>query len=79
MFMIPIIRKLLLEKEELKIIDAIKSDKEGGCQTYTQALLELTNKGYVTKDTALRAAPNAEELRMLMSGITISEAGGGIV
>ena len=41
MYVSPIIRKLILEKEDHKIADAIKQDKENDCQSYNQALKDL--------------------------------------
>lgn len=76
MFDSPIVKKLILDGEDHKVADAIKADTENGCESFNQALVRLTNAGKITQDEALKAAPNAEELRMALSGISISDAGG---
>jgi len=78
MFNTAIVRKLILEREDNRLHDAIQSDTENGCETFNQVLARLVKEGLVTQDAALKAAPNPEELRMAMSGISISD-GGGIV
>jgi len=77
MFMTPIIKKLLLEGEDVKIAEALAKDTENGCENFTKALIRLYREKKITMDAALKAAPNPEELRMAMSGITVSD--GGIV
>lgn len=76
MFMTPLIRKCLLDGEDAKIAEAIKMDTENGCEAFNQVLERLYKEKKISMDTALKAAPNAEELRMAMSGISISDAGG---
>jgi twitching motility protein PilT len=77
MFMTPIIKKLLLEGEDAKIAEALARDTENGCENFTKALIRLYREKKITMDAALKAAPNPEEMRMAMSGITVSD--GGIV
>ncbi len=77
MFVSPIIKKLILEGEDHKVSEAIANDTENGCENYNKALVRLYREKKITADAALKAAPNAEELRMSMSGITVT--GGGIV
>ena len=72
MFVTPIIRKLILEEEDNKVAEAIKVDTENGCETFNQALIRLYRE-LISMDIATRASPNAEELRMSMSGISISD------
>lgn len=76
MFLTPIIRKLILEEQDNKIADAIKQDTENGCESYNQALIRLFRQKLISEDTAMRASPNGEELRMSMRGISISDSGG---
>jgi len=77
MFVSPIIKKLILEGEDHKVAEAIANDTENGCESYNKALIRLYREKKISADAALKAAPNSEELRMSMSGITVS--GGGIV
>ena len=75
MFMTPII-KAILEREDQRIAAAIAADKSG-CESFNQVLIRLFRQNLIDRDTALKAAPNAEELKMAMSGISIQD--GGIV
>ncbi len=77
MFISPIIKKMILEGEDMKVADALAKDTENGCQNYNRVLTQLYKEHKITMETALNAAPNPEELRMAMRGITISD--GGIV
>lgn len=77
MFISPIIKKLILDGEFARVADALGKDRENGCEGFNQALHRLHKEGKITMETALGVAPNPEELRMLMRGITISD--GGIV
>jgi twitching motility protein PilT len=77
MFITPIIKKLILDGEFAKVADALGKDTENGCETFNRALNRLWKQGRISQETALGCAPNPEELRMLMRGITISD--GGIV
>ena len=77
MFISPVIKKLILEGEDTKVADALAKDTENGCENFNKALIRLYREKKITMEVALAAAPNAEELRMSMRGITISD--GGIV
>ena len=72
MFVSPIIRKLILEKEDAKIADAFARDAEAGSEAYNKVLNRLFQEKKVTGDAALSASPNPEELKMNMRGITFS-------
>jgi twitching motility protein PilT len=76
MFNTPTVRKLILEGADNRLADAIKADTENGCESFNQVLARLVKEGLVAQDIALKAAPNPEELRMAMSGISITDAGG---
>ena len=77
MFISPLMKKLILDGEFAKVADALGKDRENGCETFNAALNRLYKEKKIGMDTALAAAPNPEELRMMMRGITISD--GGIV
>lgn len=77
MFITPLMKKLILDGEFAKVAEALAKDRENGCETFAQALNRLYKDKRLSMDTALAAAPNPEELRMMMRGITISD--GGIV
>lgn len=75
MFISPLIKKLIFDGEFAKVAEALSKDRENGCETFNQALNRLYHEKKISMDTALAAAPNPEELRMLMRGITISDSG----
>ncbi len=77
MFITPIIKKMILEREDQKVQDALNKDVENGCESYNKALARLYKEKKISMEVALAAAPNPEELRMSMRGITIND--GGIV
>ncbi len=77
MFITPIIKKMILEGEDMKVQDALNKDVEGGCESYNKVLTRLYKEKKITMETALAAAPSPEELRMAMRGISITD--GGIV
>jgi len=77
MYITPIIRKMILEGEDQKVADALNKDTDSGTESYNRALARLYREKKLTMETALAAAPNSEELRMSMRGISISD--GGIV
>ncbi len=77
MFITPIIKKMIMEGEDLKVADALAKDNESGSEHYTKVLVRLYRAGLISMDSALAAVNNPEELRMALRGISISD--GGIV
>jgi twitching motility protein PilT len=77
MFITPIIKKMILEGEDTKVQDALNKDNESGSESYNRVLSRLYREKRITMETALATAPNPEELRMAMRGISITD--GGIV
>jgi twitching motility protein PilT len=77
MFITPIIKKMILEGEDMKVQEALNKDNESGSESYNKVLARLYREKKITMETALATAPNPEELRMSMRGISISD--GGIV
>jgi twitching motility protein PilT len=75
MIMSPIMRKLIKDREENKITDAIKGASEEGMQDFTEALRRLVVNGDIEMQTALEVAPNEEALRMALKGIRIGSHG----
>ncbi len=76
MFNTPIIRKMILDGEDKRIPEAIKMDTDNGCESYNESLVKLYRQKLISEEVAVRASPNAEELRMSMRGISISDSGG---
>jgi twitching motility protein PilT len=73
------IRKLIREGEEERIPDVIRGGREEGMQDFTQSLYDLVRAGLIAEQTALEVAPNAQALQMLLKGIRVGGAGGGIL
>ena len=71
----PTVRKLILDGEERKLMEAIIMSAEEGMQDFTASLKELVDAGLVDRHVALTWAPNPEALRMALKGIRGSSAG----
>lgn len=71
----PMIRKLILEKEDKKLSDAIRLGAEEGMQDFTMSLRSLVDKELIDRETAFRVAPNVEALKMALKGIDVSQPG----
>ena len=71
----PTVRKLILEKEDAKLADAIRIEAGGGMQDFTASLRELIQHEMIDQATALEVAPNPEALKMALKGIEVSQPG----
>src|SRR5213076_2107989 len=65
----PIVRKLISEGEDAKILDAIRMCFQEGMVDFTENLRQLVERGDVDKATALEVAPSKEQLIMAWKGI----------
>jgi len=68
-------RKLISEEREADLPSVIRSSQGEGMQDLTYNLCELIKEGMVDPKDAFRVAPNKEELRMAMKGITSTASG----
>ena len=76
MFVNPVISKLIAEGMDNKIIQAIKSGaKEEGMQDFEQALLDLINKGIITKETGMQYTESPQSMEMKLKGIFLNDTG----
>jgi len=75
MLMTPIMRKLIKDREDTKITDAIRGGTEEGMHDFTVSLRDLVLNGLVEMKEALEAAPNEEALRMALKGIKLGTHG----
>jgi twitching motility protein PilT len=75
MRMNPIVRKLILAEEDIKLAQAIRMGKEEGMVDFTESLRQLVVGEKVDRSTAFEVAPNPEALRMALKGITLPEQG----
>lgn len=71
----PTIRKLVLERQDDKLGDAIRISKDDGMQDFTMSLKALVEREMIDRPTAFEVAPNAEALKMALKGIDLREAG----
>jgi twitching motility protein PilT len=75
MTMTPMIRKLILEKKDDKLGDAIRIGAAEGMQNFTMSLKQLIDDGLIDRPTAFEVAPNLEELKMMLKGIDVKAPG----
>ncbi len=73
LFNSPTSQKLIMEKEDKKLSDLIRGSKEEGMQDLNMSMVDLINKGLITKKVALQFSPNAEQLKMNLQGIYLGD------
>jgi twitching motility protein PilT len=73
MRMNPIVRKLILTEEDIKLAQAIRLGKEEGMVEFTESLRQLVVAEKIERATAFEVAPNPETLRMVLKGIQLPE------
>jgi twitching motility protein PilT len=71
----PTVRKLLLEKSDEKLSDAIRIGYAEGMQDFTKSLKDLVQAKKIDRATAFEVAPNVEALKMALKGIEVKEPG----
>ena len=71
----PAARQMIHEGQDAELNDVIRSGRHEGMQDFTSSLLELIERDYVDPKVAYEVAPNPEELKMRMKGISSSQAG----
>lgn len=71
----PSARQMIEERRDAELLEVIRSSEHEGMQDFTASLLELIEKDYVDPRVAYEAAPNPDELKMLMKGISASRTG----
>jgi twitching motility protein PilT len=71
----PIVRKLIAEAEDLKIVDAIRICYNEGMVDFTENLRQLVERGDIDRATALEVAPSPEQLKMALKGIKVATPG----
>jgi twitching motility protein PilT len=75
MIVTPIVKKLISEGEDNKLIDAIRMSYNEGMVDFTENLRLLVERGDIDKQTALEVAPSPEQLKMAFKGIKMSTPG----
>jgi twitching motility protein PilT len=71
----PIVKKLVLEGQDEKLVDAIRLGKEEGMQDFTMSLKSLIDAELIDRPTAFEVAPNPEALKMALKGIEVRDPG----
>jgi twitching motility protein PilT len=73
----PIIRKLIGEAEDSKLIDVIRStsSQQEGMVDFNENLRQLVERGDIDKQTALEVSTNPEQFKMMLKGIKFAAAG----
>ncbi len=71
----PTVQQFIEESREIELADVIRSQEGQGMQSFTQSLLELIDNELVDPRVAFEVAPNPDELKMLMRGISSGRSG----
>ncbi|KPJ74159.1 MAG: hypothetical protein AMS14_05755 [Planctomycetes bacterium DG_20] len=70
----PIVRKLIRERRDSDLADAMRIGKEDGMQDFTDSLRDLVFNEFIERRVAFEAAPNVEQLKMALKGIQVSDS-----
>ncbi len=68
-----IMRKHILDAEDLKISDDIRAAAKDGLQDFNMSLYRLVKKKFVSEEEALTHSPNPEQLRMQLKGMVLNQ------
>lgn len=71
----PATRKLILEERDAELPDLIRTHEERGMKSFTRSLYELIEAEMIEPNVGYEAAPNTDELKMMMKGIKAGQAG----
>ena len=71
----PDIRDLILKSKDDKLIDAIRIGYLEGMVDFAKNLKDLVDRGDIDKATALEFAPNPDQLKMMLKGISVAAPG----
>ena len=71
----PTVRQLIEDSRDAELPEMIAAGKNEGMQTFTQSLHDLIESEYVDPNVAYGVAPNVEELKMALRGISSGRAG----
>jgi len=75
LLMNPSVRQLIEEERDEELPDLIKAHEKSGMRSLTRSLLELIEKDYIDPRAAYEVAPNVDELKMVMKGISSDRSG----
>jgi twitching motility protein PilT len=71
----PVVRQFIEEAREQELADVIRSHESEGMQSFTKSLLELIESEYIDPRVGYEVAPNPDELKMRLKGITAGHSG----
>ena len=71
----PSVRQLILEERDPELPDLIRASENDGMISFTRSFLTLIEKDYIEPKVAYEAAPNVDELKMMMKGISAGRSG----
>ena len=71
----PAVRQLIQEDRDNELPDVIRAHEKDGMLCFTRSLMDLIENNYIDPKIAYEVAPNVEELKMLMKGISTAQAG----
>jgi len=71
----PSVRQLISEDRQSELAEVIRSHERDGMLSFTRSLLDLIERNLVDPRVAYEVAPNVDELKMLMKGISSSRTG----
>jgi twitching motility protein PilT len=71
----PSVRRLIEEERDGELPDLIRAGERDGMMTFTRSLATLIQRNWVDPKVAYEYAPNAEELKMMLKGISTSHSG----
>ncbi|HEU4339094.1 MAG TPA: PilT/PilU family type 4a pilus ATPase [Planctomycetota bacterium] len=66
-------QKLIVNAEDKKLADLIRGGKEEGMQDFNMSLVDLINRGLISKKSAMTHSPNPEQLKMNLQGIYLGD------
>ncbi len=69
----PTSTKLIMNGEDKKLADLIRASREEGMQDFNMSLVDLINRGLVSKKVALQYSPNPDQLKMNLQGIYLGD------
>ena len=75
LLMNPSVRQLIEEGRDAEITDVIRSNEQSGMQTFTKSLLDLIESEMIDPRIAYEVAPNPDELKMRLKGISTGHSG----
>ena len=68
------VRKLILEEDDGKLVDAIRIGKDEGMQLFNESLYNFIEDEFISRAAAFEVSGSVEELKMMLKGIDVKAA-----